>query len=146
MRDILILLTDKLLSAGISVVWQPTTRLPNMNGRANALRSVFKEIVENAIEAMNERGWAQRDLHVSTHHAEGQVSVVIEDTGPGISPELRHKVYEPFFTTKRPLAHSVGMGLAIAQDVVTRHEGSIDIDPEYTQGCRFVISFPTTSG
>jgi nitrogen fixation regulatory protein len=146
MRDILILLTDKLLSAGISVAWQPTARLPNMNGRANALRSVFKEIVENAIEAMNERGWAQRDLRVSTVHESGKVSVVIEDTGPGISPELRHKVYEPFFTTKRPLTHSVGMGLAIAQDVVTRHEGSIDIDPDYTQGCRFILSFPSTGG
>lgn len=141
LRDVLMLLTERLLAAGITVAWQPTSRLSHFHGRANMLRSMFKEIVENAIEAMNERGRNVRELKVRTEERDGRIVAVIEDTGPGISQELRHKVYEPFFTTKRPLSHSVGMGLAIAQDVVTRHEGTIDIDPDYTGGCRFIIGF-----
>jgi nitrogen fixation regulatory protein len=142
LRDVMMLLTERLLSAGITVVWQPTSRLAHFHGRANMLRSMFKEIVENAVEAMNERGRNLRELRVRTEQQDDRIVAIIEDTGPGIAPELRHKVYEPFFTTKRPFSHSVGMGLAIAQDVASRHDGTMDIDPDYTGGCRFIVSFP----
>ena len=142
LRDVLILLTGRLLGAGITVDWNPSSRLGYILGRPTMLRGMFKELVENAIEAMNERGRSTRDLRISTVESEGRIQVLLQDSGPGIPPEIRHKVFEPFFTTKRPLSHSVGMGLAIAQDAAMQHDGVLEIDADYRDGCCFVATFP----
>jgi protein-histidine pros-kinase len=142
LRDVLILLTGRLLGAGITVDWVPDAHLGYILGRATMLRGMFKELIENAIEAMNERGRSARDLRIATTLNNGRIQVQIEDSGPGIPPAIRHKIFEPFFTTKRLLSHSVGMGLAIAQDVAMHHDGVLEIDSDSRNGCRVVASFP----
>ena len=79
------------------------------------------------------------------------MEVFIEDSGSGIPDELRFKVFQPFFTTKGATQQHLGLGLAsiwlaMAQDVVTRHGGTIDIDPEFRGGCRVRVQLPRSSG
>ena len=70
----------------------------------------------------------------------------MEDSGPGIADELRFKVFQPFFTTKGASKQHLGLGLAMAQEVASRHGGTIDIDPEYHAGCRVRVQLPFATG
>lgn len=140
LRDVLDLATGRLLGAGVSVAWQPQAVLPAANADPNRLRALFKALVDNAIEAMNAKGWRERELRVATRALLGSVEVVIEDSGPGIPDDRQLKVFEPFFTTKRG---ALGTGLAAAQQVVADHGGLIEIDPAYRSGCRVRVVLPT---
>jgi len=145
LRDVLDLCTGRLLAAGVSVNWQPQTVLPSIHGSPIRLRAMFKALVDNALEAMNTKGWFQRELAVTTRSLLGSVEVQIEDSGPGIDPELRLKVFEPFFTTKNSHQHA-GTGLSMAQQVVMDHGGMIEIDSTVGLGCRLRIVLPTRHG
>ncbi len=141
LRDVLSLCTHRLLAEGIMVNWQPALVLPSVLGHIGRLRSMFKHLITNAIEAMSHnRG--DRELRICTQHDGERVTVFIEDTGPGIPEPLRLKVFEPFFTTKQT-ARRTGMGLAAVQEIVNSHAGTIYIDPNYSTGCRFIVQFPT---
>jgi nitrogen fixation negative regulator NifL len=137
LHETLVLLTHQLLSAGIVVDWKPTPVLPTIIGLENRLRAMFKHILENAIDAMNQSGVQTRELRLSTWPEGDHVHVLIEDTGPGIPENLHVKAFEPFFSTKNSggRRHS-GMGLTMAQEVINQHLGLIRFDPNYQEGCR----------
>ncbi|WP_246167599.1 nitrogen fixation negative regulator NifL [Propionivibrio limicola] len=144
-RDVLDLTTMRMLSAGVTVQWRPQAVLPSVNAYPNRVRMMFKAIVDNAIDAMNTKGWRQRDLFVTTR-ATGtngdSVEVVIEDSGPGIPPELRLKVFEPFFSTRKAGGQHLGTGLSSAQQVAADHNGVIELDETSRGGCRVRITLP----
>lgn len=145
LRDVLDLSTGRLLAAGISVSWKPQSVLPSIHGYPIRLRAMFKALVDNAMEAMNTKGWPHRELVVTTRSLLGSVEVQIEDSGPGIVPDLHLKAFEPFFTTKNQSQHA-GTGLSMAQQGVMDHGGSIEIDPVVGPGCRLRIVLPTRHG
>jgi nitrogen fixation negative regulator NifL len=142
LHETIVLLTERLLASGIVVEWKPTPVLPALMGQESHLRTMFKQIIENAIEAMNQSGIVTRELRISTWSDKHLLHVSIEDTGPGIPDELRIKVFEPFFSTKNDGhgGHS-GTGLTMAQEVINQHLGLIRIDPGYRDGCRVRIQF-----
>ncbi|HEY6896953.1 MAG TPA: nitrogen fixation negative regulator NifL [Rhodocyclaceae bacterium] len=140
-RKSLDLCTGRLLAAGISVAWKPQSTLPFFNGHANKLLTLFKSLMDNAIDAMNGRGWRERDLSVITLSHDNAIEVIVEDSGPGIPMEMQLKVFEPFFTTKDSARH-IGTGLASAQQIAIDHGGSIEIDPETRKGCRIRVILP----
>jgi nitrogen fixation negative regulator NifL len=143
LHESLVLLTHRLLSAGIVVDWKPTPVLPTVMGLENRLRAMLKQILENAIDAMNQSGVRKRELRISTWPDAEAIHVCIEDTGPGIAENLRVQAFEPFFTTKNGggRKHS-GMGLTMAQEVINQHLGLISFDPAYREGCRVHIQLP----
>ena len=142
LRDVLDLTTRRMLAAGITVQWRPQAVLPSVNGHANRLRAMFKALVDNAIDAMNTKGWRERELLVATHALAGSVEVVVADSGPGIPFELRLKVFEPFYSTRKNGGHHVGTGLSAAQQVAAEHDGVIEIDPAEGGGCRVRVVLP----
>lgn len=144
-REVVTLATDQLLAQGIVVEWKPALHLPWVMGRESRLRSVFKQLVENAVEAMSQRAIIQRDLMISTSVEKQVVRIEISDSGPGIKPELVFKVFEPFFSTKPPHKRGRGMGLCMAQEIITQHAGNVYIDTQYKGGCRFVVELPFSS-
>lgn len=141
-REVLGLSTSRLLALGIVVDWQPAPVLPPVLGHENGLRGLFKQLVENAMDAMSESKSTVRELRIRTAAESQTVLVSIEDTGPGVPEPLRLKVFEPFFTTKSADRLRTGMGLAMAQDVVNEHAGTIGIDPTYVDGSRFLVRLP----
>ena len=71
------------------------------------------------------------------------VKVEIEDTGPGISPEIRAKMFNPFFTTKGPTGgKNIGLGLSILMEVVAGHNGVIEVDSIVGVGTTFKVFLP----
>lgn len=144
--DVLKLATANLLSAGIVVEWSPSDKPATITAFPAQLTNLFKQLVANAIEAMNERRGGQRDLRIACNSNIDHFEVLIEDSGPGIADDLRYKVFQPFFTTKGAAKQHLGLGLAMAQEVVSRHGGTIDIDPAYRAGCRVRVQLPLTTG
>jgi nitrogen fixation negative regulator NifL len=144
LHEVLRLTTTDLISAGVVVDWQPAPVLPMLTGRANALRSLFKYLLENAMHALNESGRETREIRMTTA-AEGQELVIeVMDNGIGFAEPERLKAFEPFFCGwKRPGEHA-GMGLTMAQEVVIAHGGSIEIDDEYRSGCRVIVRLPVS--
>jgi nitrogen fixation negative regulator NifL len=144
LHESLVLLTQRLLAAGVVIDWRPTPLLPPVMGMETRLRALFKQLRENAIDAMNQSGIIKRELRVTTWLDDELVHVAIEDTGPGIPESLYMKVFEPFFSTKNVGGQRhQGMGLTMAQDVVNQHQGLIQLDRSDQKGCRVHIQFQT---
>ncbi|MGZ8186719.1 MAG: nitrogen fixation negative regulator NifL [Methylobacter sp.] len=142
LHEVLLLSNQRIWSKGIEVHWQPLSELPSMLGSENRLRILFKQLIDNAIEAVSTSGSAEQRLKITTDADADLIYVSIEDSGPGIPVEKRAKVFEPFYTTRPMGGNQAGMGLVMAKEIVNQHQGFIDIDPGYDQGCRLKISFP----
>ena len=71
----------------------------------------------------------------------GAVALVVEDNGPGIGPEIRAKLFTPYFTTKQTKG-GTGLGLATCHRVVSDHAGRISVEDAPTGGARFVVELP----
>jgi nitrogen fixation negative regulator NifL len=139
LRDVLEVSTPRLLAAGIVVDWQPAATVPAVLGRPLQLRMLFKALVDNAIEAMNVKGWKRRELSLISETVDDRIVVSILDTGPGIPPEWRVKAFEPFFTAKNGSGKHIGTGLSRAQQVVADHGGIIDLDESPSGGCAVIV-------
>jgi len=81
-------------------------------------------------------------VNIDTHYNDRlQLAMIsIRDTGPGISDEMRSRVFEPYFSTK---ADGTGLGLAITKRIVNDHNGFIRVQPSLERGTEFVIELPT---
>ena len=141
LRDVLEICTPRLLAAGIVVDWQPAATLPPIIGRPLQLRMLFKALVDNAIEAMNIKGWKRREISLTSEVNHDCVVVAVSDSGPGIPPEWRHKAFEPFFTAKNGSGRHIGTGLSRAQQVVADHGGIIDLGESPSGGCKAIVEF-----
>ncbi len=146
LADVLKLSTPALLAANIVVEWQPDKNCDAALGHPAQLSNLFKQLINNAIEAINEQRGSRRELSISCLTRPDCLDICIEDSGPGIADELRFKVFQPFFTTKGAGQQHLGLGLAMAQDVVTRHGGTIDIEPNQQNGCRVRVQLPRSAG
>lgn len=142
LHEVMLLVSQKLLSHDIDVHWQPMPDLPVMLGAENRLRILFKQLIDNAVEAMEQGADAESQLRVATDADADLIHVSIADTGPGIPADKRAKIFEPFYTTRPMGGNQAGMGLVMAKEIVNQHHGLIMIDPDYQQGCRFIVSFP----
>ena len=91
---------------------------------------------DNAILALEESGSMQPELCLCTQAVDDLVEVTIQDNGPGVPPDQRLRIFEPLFIGWRNRRRRAGMGLALAQEIVTEHGGGILIDPDYDRGCR----------
>lgn len=141
LRDVLEICTPRLLGAGIVVDWQPAVTLPPIIGRPLQLRMLFKALVDNAIEAMNVKGWRRRELSLTSAVADDCIVIAVSDSGPGIPPEARYKAFEPFFTAKNVSGRHVGTGLCRARQVVADHGGIIDLEESTSGGCTALVEF-----
>lgn len=141
LREVLELCTPRLLAGGMVVDWRPTAMLPALIGREGRLRAMFKQLLDNAVDAMEDNRLKTRELRIVTERQGDDILVTIEDSGPGIPQELRFKIFEPFFST-RGTQKRTGLGLALVQEVVNEHRGMICLDPDHEGGCRFRVLLP----
>lgn len=100
------------------------------------LTQVWTNIIHNAIYAMNEVG----TLDIRAWVEQGFLRVAITDSGPGIPPEARERIFEAFYTTK-PKGEGTGLGLHLCANIVQKHHGRIDVDSEPGR-TTFTVSIP----
>ena len=126
---------------GVSVRTELADSLPPVKADAELMSQVVANLIDNAAEAME--GLPLRQLRVQTR-AEGDgdaVEIEVADTGQGISPADKEKLFLPQFSTKD---RGTGLGLAIASRIVAEHNGAIRIEDNLPAGTRFVIRLPAT--
>jgi signal transduction histidine kinase len=111
--------------------------LPCVRCAPQELKQVFLNLLVNAEQAVSEGG----RIRVTTSRGRGGVSVLVEDDGCGIAPELIDRVFDPFFTTK-PVGVGTGLGLGIAYQIVKGHGGEIAIESRPGQGTRVRVRLP----
>lgn len=99
------------------------------------LEIVFANLILNAIQAMDGTG----NIFIRTKDDANKILVEIEDTGPGIPPDLVPKIFEPMFTTKQI---GTGLGLVGCKNIIEKHGGAIDVQTRPGKGATFVISLP----
>jgi len=119
--------------------------LPEVPGDPNQLRQLFTNLLMNAFEAMEGRGSVAIRVSLARAEDEGeqdQVVIDVQDDGPGISPDVADRVFNPFFTTK---PKGTGLGLSIVRKVVDAHDGHIDLRMPPGGGTCFKVSLPATS-
>ncbi len=109
----------------------------------NHLQQIFVNLFSNARDAIKDANGAKGGMiRVQTKNEDRNLVVTISDTGPGIAPDLRAKIFEMFFTTKDP-NKGTGMGLGIVQKLVHEMGGTIALAPqEMGAGATFILSFP----
>jgi two-component system nitrogen regulation sensor histidine kinase NtrY len=124
---------------GITLRTDLAAWLPLIKADSELLRRVIANLIDNAAEAME--GTSIRQLHVATR-VEGDgdaVEIEISDSGHGISPEDKERLFLPHFSTKE---RGTGLGLAIASRIVAEHNGTIRVEDNLPTGSRFLIRFP----
>ena len=141
-HEVLNLSTDKLLASGVVVDWRPATVLPSFNGRTNALRGMFKYLIDNAITAVNEAEHGYREIRIETRLDDQELAIDVMDNGPGFAPSIRLKAFEPFYCGWAAAGEHAGMGLTMAQEVAISHGGNISVDPDFLGGCRVRVRLP----
>ena len=114
---------------------------PTIDGDDVLLRRAFGNLFRNSIEACEPTGMPPK-IFVRGHVVNGGAQLVIEDNGPGFSPDALSKAFTPFATTK---AAGTGLGLAIAQKVIVSHNGTIAAGNSPEGGARFQLRLPSTA-
>ena len=123
--------------AGINLARITATNLPLITGDQSQLNQVLVNLVVNSIQAMPDGG----KLTIVTSSNVNHVSLIVEDTGQGMSEEILNKIFIPFFTTKE-INEGTGLGLAVVHGIVTSHKGKIKVTSTVNKGTRFEIQFP----
>src|SRR5712691_1661942 len=126
---------------GIEVVRDYDENLPETLADAHQLQQVFLNLITNAEQAMEKGQREQQRLIVHTRRNDTVVRIEVEDTGPGIPPNLVERIFNPFFTTK-PTGSGTGLGLSISLGIVREHGGRIWAENAPTGGARFVVEIP----
>ena len=101
---------------------------------AAKIHQLVLNLVRNAIEAVKPEG----HVAVELHSGDSDVSIVVQDDGPGMPPQVRDRIYEPFFSTKEG---GTGLGMSIVHSLVSQHGGTIDLETS-PRGTRFTVRIP----
>jgi signal transduction histidine kinase len=112
--------------------------LPVIEGNAGEITQVWTNLIDNAVDAMQEQG----TLRVGIRHEGDAVLVTIGDSGPGIPPDAARQIFEPFYTTK-PMGEGTGLGLDIVRGIVRRHRGSVRVLHSRPGDTVFEVRLPT---
>ncbi|MDJ1184652.1 trifunctional serine/threonine-protein kinase/ATP-binding protein/sensor histidine kinase [Roseofilum casamattae] len=120
--------------------------LPRVGCYAGQLNQVFLNILNNAIDALEEyEGQEFPLISISTKSDGSNVTIAIADNGTGMTEDTQKRLFDPFFTTK-PVGKGTGLGMAIAYQIIAeQHEGTISCQSELSKGTKFIISLPVAT-
>ncbi len=106
------------------------------------IQQVFTNLITNAFQAVDGKGG---ELVLSTRSFKSSVEVKVSDNGQGIPQKYLKQIFDPFFTTKKP-GEGTGLGLNIVYRIVTKYDGTIDVESKEQMGTTFTIQFPVRRG
>jgi signal transduction histidine kinase len=139
-EDALRMVEVKAQESGIETRVEQNGEVPLVMGDAEALRSVFTNLIINGMQAIDGEG-GSLTIRLSAEGSGHLARIEVTDTGSGIAPDDISKVFEPYFSTKDT---GTGLGLAIVKKVVDDHGGTISVRSKQGEGTTFVVTLPTT--
>lgn len=112
-------------------------QVPDITCAPSQINQVLLNIITNASQAIEGEG----ELFIKTYANDGHVVVRIRDTGTGIDPEIMARIRDPFFTTKE-VGSGTGLGLSIVEEILSKHNGRLEIDSTVGHGATFTVYLP----
>jgi len=134
LSEVLDLVSARARSTGIGIVREPGS-LPQIKADHEFLRTCLLNVVKNAFESMPDGG----TLTVSSTFDDNQLTLIIKDTGAGVSADNLDKLFTPLFSTKK---NGLGLGLALTRRVIEEHGGKVRLESEPGRGSSVAISLP----
>jgi PAS domain S-box-containing protein len=129
---------------GISVKTRLVEGLPVIQGDRVQLQQVILNLIMNAVEAMSSVAEAPRELVISTGEAPSEgLLIAVRDSGPGLPPASRERVFDAFYTTK---PEGLGMGLSICRSIIEAHGGRLWTTANIPRGATFQLTLPSHPG
>ncbi len=128
----------------IEVDFRLPGELPGVVGDANQLIQVFLNLITNAEQAIREVRDSGR-IQIRAGRNGNQLTITVQDDGVGIRPEALQRIFDPFYTTKRP-GGGTGLGLSICMSIIREHGGNIEAETFPAGGSAFTIYLPVASG
>lgn len=136
-HNILYFIDVRFQSRGITIIKQLDPVLPVIYADEVQMSQVLVNLITNSVYAMPTGG----EITVITRKKENLVSLIVKDTGTGMTADIRNKIFEPFFTTK-PVGQGTGLGLSVVQGIVDSHGGKILVSSTVNKGTKFEIQLP----
>jgi hypothetical protein len=139
--DSALLMFDGRLS-GIRVQKFLASDLPPVHADPDAIKRAVANLVDNAAEAMQGSMVKQIGISTALTGSRESVEIVVSDTGHGVTPAVKEKLFLPYFSTKK---RGTGLGLAIVSRIIEDHGGSIRVEENSPIGARFIVELPVAS-
>ncbi|GAB4302234.1 MAG: hypothetical protein Kow0090_17760 [Myxococcota bacterium] len=138
-KESLFLLDNKLSKNNVECACEFSDELPEIYADPIQINQMVVNLVVNGVQAMPNGG----RLTISTKADDKNVCLIIEDTGIGMSEEVKSKIFLPFFTTK-DINEGTGLGLSVVHGIIKAHNGAISVKSELGKGSRFEVTLPYT--
>jgi two-component system, NtrC family, nitrogen regulation sensor histidine kinase NtrY len=113
--------------------------LPQVMADSDAMKRAIANLVDNAAEAVQTSAVKEIEISTSLVPDHGLVEICVSDSGPGITQDLKERLFLPYFSTKK---RGTGLGLAIVSRIIEDHHGSIRVEENKPAGARFIIELP----
>jgi signal transduction histidine kinase len=140
--EVIALTHSEIHGHGVALRTQLAPDLPLVQGDRVQLQQVMLNLILNAIEALSEIFEGSRDLLIiSESGGADSVRVVVQDSGPGLSPQSLDRLFESFYTTK-PKGKGMGMGLTICRSIIEAHGGRLWATANEPRGAAFQFTLP----
>ncbi|MAL18461.1 MAG: hypothetical protein CL670_03305 [Balneola sp.] len=135
-KSTLNILNHKIKEKQVSVVVDVPEDLPEFCGYVSELNQVWMNLLDNAIDALNDEG----KIEISAKTTKGDLRIYFKDNGEGIPEDIQSKIFDPFFTTKG-VGQGTGLGLDFVRKIVSKHEGTISVQSQPGETI-FELCFP----
>ncbi|MCJ8208939.1 ATP-binding protein [Mucilaginibacter sp. RS28] len=117
-------------------------KLPLINCYPGKISQVFINLISNSIDAIKAKDTHENEfILITTSDYEKEIEIRIKDTGTGISPEAKHRIFDPFYTTKE-VGEGTGLGLSIVFGIIEKHQGHIEVESEPGVGTTITVRLP----
>jgi PAS domain S-box-containing protein len=137
--DVIALAHGAIIKNGVSVQTRLTDDLLSVQGDRVQLQQVVLNLILNAVEAMGSVEAGARELSIITGQDQAGVRVAVRDSGPGIDPDHRERIFQAFYTTK---SSGTGMGLSICRSIINAHGGRLWVEANEPRGAVFQFILP----
>jgi NO-binding membrane sensor protein with MHYT domain len=142
-REIVMLMNGEMARSFISLRTELAGDIPRIMGDRVQLQQVLMNLILNGMEAMRELD-GPRELAITSRRAEhDQLDICVSDTGVGLSPQHRDRIFDAFFTTKR---NGTGLGLSISRSIIEAHHGRLWASDNVPRGTRFHFTLRSPEG
>ena len=139
-REIFSLYYAGALKAGVTLLFEGEEGIPAANMEPSGIHTCLANLVSNAIDACKTSKKEGCGVCLRVKQGNGSIIFEVEDTGCGMEPEIRDKVFNSFFTTKG--LGGTGLGLLVTKKIVREHGGRIEVESEPGEGSRFRLELP----
>jgi signal transduction histidine kinase len=139
-EDVLEMIAYPLRTSNVKVITHFSPRLPLVLADGHQIQQVVLNLINNARQAIESAGGSGR-ITITTNADARAVRIIIQDNGPGITPENLKRIFDPFFTTKE-VGKGTGLGLSLCYGMIREHGGNIMVGSQPGEGATFTIELP----